>query len=78
MALKNTLVMEDLRRQRFMHREVNRIAIVVWAKVQHIAASVEDKEDDSDKEIFYTPPQSLSKKIFIKLEDHMFQDHNRR
>jgi hypothetical protein len=39
-----------------MRREVNIITIVVWAKVKHIATSLEDKEDDFDKEIFYTPP----------------------
>jgi hypothetical protein len=42
--------------------------------MKHITISLEDEKDDSDKEIFYTPPQSLSKKISIKLEDCMFQD----
>jgi hypothetical protein len=60
-ALKNTLAMEDSRRQRFTRREVNRIAIAIWAKVQHIVVSLEDEEDGSNKEIFYTPPPSLSK-----------------
>ncbi len=52
MVLKNTLIMEDLRRQRFTGREVNRIAIIVWATVKRIIASLEDAKDDSDNEIF--------------------------
>jgi hypothetical protein len=70
--------MEASRRQRFTHMEVNRITIVVWAIVKHITTSLEDKKDDFDKEMLYTPPQSPSKKNFVALEVHMFQDHRRR
>ncbi len=48
MALKNIVAMEDLRRRRFMRREVNRIVTVVWAIVKRIAASLEDEKDDFD------------------------------
>jgi hypothetical protein len=58
--------------------EVNRIATIVWAIVKRITISLEDEKDDFDKDIFYTLPQSLSKRISIKLEDYMFQDHNKR
>jgi hypothetical protein len=77
-ALENTISMEDSKRRRFMHMEVNRIATIVWATVKCITISLEDEKDDFNKEIFYTPPQSLSKKISIKLEDYMFQNHNKR
>jgi hypothetical protein len=39
-----------------MHKEVNKIATAIWATVKGIAVSLEDKNDDSDKEIFYAPP----------------------
>ncbi len=68
--------MEDLRRQRFTGREVNRIVIIVWATVKHIIASLEDAKDDSDNEIF--PSSKPFRKKFIKLEDCMFQNHSRR
>jgi hypothetical protein len=58
--------------------EVNIFATIVWAMMKCIRISLEDDNDDSDKAIFYTPPQSLSKKISIKLEDYMFQDRNKR
>jgi hypothetical protein len=45
--------------------------------MKRIATSLENKKDDSDNETFYTPPQSLSKFFFVKLEDRMFQDHNK-
>jgi hypothetical protein len=77
-TLKKTLAMEDSKRQKFTCREVKRIETIVWAIVKHITTSLEDIKDDSDNEIFYTPPQSMSKQIFIKLEDCMFQDHNKR
>ncbi len=78
MALENTVTMEDLTKWRFTHMEVNRIAIVVWAIVKHITISLEDEKDDSDKEMLCTQPQSLLKKISIKLEDSMFQYCNKR
>ncbi len=58
--------------------EVNRIGTTIWAIVKHITTSLKDEKDDSNKKIFYTPPQSPSKKILVELEDHMFQDCNRR
>jgi hypothetical protein len=58
--------------------EVNRIATIVLTIVKHITISLEDEKDDFDKDIFYTPPQSLSKRISIKLEDYMFQDRKKR
>ncbi len=66
------------KRRRFMHMEVNRIATIVWAIMKRIRISLEDENDDSNKAIFYTLPQSLSKKISIKLEDYMFQDRSKR
>jgi len=77
-ALENIVTMEDLRKWRFTHMEVNRIAIVVCTTMKHITISLEDEKDDFNKEIFYTCPQSLSKKISIKLEHCMFQDPNKR
>ncbi len=77
-ALKKTLAMEDSKRWRFTHMEVKRIATIVWAIEKRVAASLEDKEDDSDNEIFYTFHQSPSKKFFVKLEDRMFQYHGKR
>jgi len=47
-----------------MCREVNRIAIAIWATVKHITVSLEDKEDDLDKEIFYNPSSKPIKEIF--------------
>jgi len=64
-ALKNIVVMEDSKRQKFMRKEVNRIVIIVWAIVKCIVASLEDKDDDSNKEIFYTPLQSPITRILI-------------
>jgi hypothetical protein len=58
--------------------EVNRIVIAIWATVKHIAVALEDENDDSNKEIIYTPLQDLLEKKIIKLENRMFQDHNRR
>jgi hypothetical protein len=58
--------------------EVNRIVTVVWAIVKRITISLEDEKDDFDKEIFYTPLQSFSKKLSIKLEDYRFQDRSKR
>ncbi len=77
-ALKKTLAMEDSRKWRFTHMEVKRIATIVWAIEKCIAPSLEDKEDDFDNDIFYTFPQSPSKKFFVKLEDRMFQYHGKR
>jgi hypothetical protein len=57
-VLKNIIAMEDSKRLRFMHKEVNKIVIIVWAVMKRIVTSLEDKDDDFDKEIFYTPPQS--------------------
>jgi hypothetical protein len=61
-----------------MHKEVNKIAIAIWATMKGIAVSLQDENDDSDKEIFYTPPQSLSEKFVVKLENRMFQNHNKK
>jgi hypothetical protein len=61
-----------------MHREVNRSATIIWATMKRIAISLEDENDDSDKEIFYAPLQSLSEKISFKLKNRMFQDRSRR
>ncbi len=46
--------------------------------MKRIAISLEDENDDSDKEIFYAPLQSLSEKISFKLKNRMFQDRSRR
>jgi hypothetical protein len=57
-ALKNIVAMEDSKRLRS-------ITIIVWAIVKHIVTTLRDKDDDSDKDIFYTPPQSPTTKIPI-------------
>jgi hypothetical protein len=51
MALKNTIATEDSKRLRFMHKHVNKIVIIVWTIVKHIVTTLEDKDDDSHKEI---------------------------
>jgi len=64
-ALKNIVDMEGSKKLRFMRKDVNKIVIIVWAIVKHIITSLEDKDDDFDKEIFYTHPQSPTTRIPI-------------
>jgi len=64
-ALKNTVDMEDYIKLRFMRKEVNKIVIIVWAIVKHTITSLEDKDDDFNKEIFYIHPQSPTTRIPI-------------
>ncbi len=41
-----------LKRRRFTHMEVNRIATIVWAIMKRIRISSEDENEDSNKAIF--------------------------
>jgi hypothetical protein len=43
-----------LKRQRFMHMEVNRIATIVWAIMKRIRITLEDENDDPIRR-YFTP-----------------------
>ncbi len=50
----------------------------IWEIVKCIGDSLEDEDNDFDSDIFYTPPSSPFKPIFVKLEERLVVDHCRR
>jgi hypothetical protein len=59
-------------------KEVNRSNNCVWETMKRISASLETKDDDSNNDLFYTPPNSPLKPISTKLEAWMAIDCGRR
>jgi hypothetical protein len=56
-------------------RHVEKISNIVWATLKCIVASLE--EEDSNLDLFWTPPKTPSNPISKDLEDHMFHDRSR-
>lgn len=59
-------------------KDVNRINNCVLETLKRIGASLEVEDDDSNNDLFCTPPNNPLKPIFIKLEAWMAIDHGRR
>jgi hypothetical protein len=51
----------EIERQNYLsQREFNQINKVIWEATKHILGSLEDDNDDSNLEVFYTSPKNLS------------------
>ncbi len=57
---------------------MDHISNCIWETVKWIGDSLEAKDNESDNDLFYTPPSSPSKPINVKLEKHLIIDHARR
>jgi len=70
--------MDPIIGQVFSLREVDYINKSVWEIVKRIGFLLKAKNDDSNNDIFYTPPSSPSEPISVKLENHLDVDHGKR
>jgi uncharacterized RmlC-like cupin family protein len=57
---------------------VDHISNRIWEIVKWIGDSLEVEDDESNNDLFYTPPSSPSKPINVELEEHLIVDHARR
>jgi hypothetical protein len=58
-----------------IQREINKVHNVVWATIKCIACSLEEENDDSNNDFFYTPLRSPSKPIYVEIKEHMQIDN---
>jgi uncharacterized RmlC-like cupin family protein len=57
---------------------VDHISNRIWETIKWIGDSLEVKDNESNNDLFYTPPSSPSKPIFVELEERMIVDHAKR
>jgi hypothetical protein len=69
--------MGKLKGKTISQREFNRINKAIWETIKHILRSLEDDNDDSNLEFFYTLPKNLSQPIYATTKSRMKEDHGR-
>jgi hypothetical protein len=70
--------MDHITSRHLFQKEVDSTNDCVWKIVKHMGDLLEVEDDDFENDLFYTPPSSPSKPIFVELEEHLVVNRGKR